>query len=103
MLHRHTAFTELMKEELPKLRYMTATWITGSTVGEELGKAIGNDMFLIIISLLVYIVVGVAVLSKWDRVRTRAALALAGILVTGLGLMSGWGWGMIFGMPFTPL
>mmetsp|Transcript_34827 Transcript_34827/g.88256 ORF Transcript_34827/g.88256 Transcript_34827/m.88256 type:complete len:913 (-) Transcript_34827:778-3516(-) len=99
----HDAFTDLMKAELPQLRYMSATWITGSTVGEELGKAINNDMMLVIISLLVYIVIAVLVLARWDRVRARTALALAGILVTGLGLMSGWGWGMIFGMPFTPL
>lgn len=60
-------------------------------------------MGLVIISLLVFIVIAVFLLSKLDLVRTRTTLALLGVFVTALGLMSGWGWGMIFGMPFTPL
>ena len=60
-------------------------------------------MPLIFLSFIVFILVAVAFLSKADTVLTRTSLALAGVLVTALGLMSGWGWGMIFGMPFTPL
>ena len=62
-----------------------------------------QDMPLIFLSFIVFILVAVAFLSKADTVLTRTSLALAGVLVTALGLMSGWGWGMIFGMPFTPL
>ena len=62
-----------------------------------------QDMKLVIISFIVFILVAVALLSKADTVLTRTSLALLGVLVTALGLMSGWGWGMIFGMPFTPL
>ncbi len=40
--HRHLAFIELLKEELPKQQYMTYTFITGSSLGEELGKSINN-------------------------------------------------------------
>jgi predicted acyltransferase len=31
------------------------------------------------------------------------ARACRGVLSLGLGICSGWGWGMIFGMPFTSL
>jgi hypothetical protein len=60
-------------------------------------------MFLVIISLLVFIVVAVAFLTEFNIVKTRTSLALAGVFVVALGIVSGWGWGMIFGMPFTPL
>ncbi len=144
---RHKEFTALMKAELPKQRYMTFTWITGSSVGEELEAAINGvrflarrqragdtrtthttrfapcaqpcsrrracvcampcraaqDMMLVIISLIVFILIAVLFLSKWDAVKTRTSLALAGIFVTAVGIISGWGWGMMFGMPFTPL
>jgi hypothetical protein len=40
--YRHLAFIDLMEAELPKQQYMTYTFITGSTVGEELGKSINN-------------------------------------------------------------
>lgn len=74
-----------MKEELPKQQYMTFTWITGSTVGEELNKSIDNDMMLIIISIIVFIVVAILVLSHFDIVKSRSALAIGGIIVTSLG------------------
>ncbi len=60
-------------------------------------------MSLVIISLLVFIIIAILILSKLDMVRTRTTLALAGIFVVCLGIVAGWGWGMIFGMPFTPL
>lgn len=31
-----------MQAELPRQQYMTFNWITGASVGEELGKAINN-------------------------------------------------------------
>jgi hypothetical protein len=40
--HRHLALIEMLQEELPKQQYMTYTFITGSSVGEELGKSINN-------------------------------------------------------------
>ena len=36
-------------------------------------------------------------------VATRTTLALLGVFVTLLGIVVGWAWGMIFGMPFTVL
>ena len=60
-------------------------------------------MNLIFISFIVFILIAIAFLSKADSVLTRTSLALLGVLVTALGMMSGWGWGMMFGMPFTPL
>ncbi len=66
------------------------------------GRA-SQDMFLVIISLLIFIAVAILVLSKFNLVKTRTTLAVLGVFVTALGIMSGWGWGMIFGMPFTPL
>ncbi len=60
-------------------------------------------MHLIIISLLVFMVIGVLFLSRLDVVKTRTTLALAGVFVVILAILAGWGWGMIFGMPFTPL
>lgn len=59
-------------------------------------------MMLVIISLLVFIAVAVVFLSAFSY-RTRTTLALGGVFVVALGIMAGWGWGMIFGMPFTPL
>lgn len=96
------AFISLMEDQSSKLQYSTITYISGSSVGEELGKSINNDMPLIIISLIVFIIVAVIILSKWSY-KTRTTLALAGVVVIALGIMSGWGWGMIFGMPFTSL
>ena len=60
-------------------------------------------MNLIFISFIIFILIAIAFLSKADSVLTRTSLALLGVLVTALGMMSGWGWGMMFGMPFTPL
>jgi hypothetical protein len=62
-----------------------------------------QDMMLIIISILVFFAVAIAFFTSFDRVRTRTTLALLGIVVVALGIVSGWAWGMIFGMPFTPL
>jgi predicted RND superfamily exporter protein len=62
-----------------------------------------QDMMLIIISILVFMAVAIAFFTCFDRVRTRTTLALLGIVVVALGIVSGWAWGMIFGMPFTPL
>jgi hypothetical protein len=42
-------------------------------------------------------------LSLQDTVITRTTLAIMGVGVVCLGIFSGWGWGMLFGMPFTPL
>jgi hypothetical protein len=39
---RHDAFKDLMLGELAQQQYMTFTFITGSSVGEELGKSINN-------------------------------------------------------------
>ncbi|KAL6764059.1 patched [Haematococcus lacustris] len=99
----HLAFIDLMKSEMPKQQFITYTFITGSSVGEELGKSITGDFALVIISLLVFIAIALAFLSKFDMVKTRTTLALLGVFLVALGIASGWGWGLIFGMPFTPL
>ena len=39
---RHDAFKELMLSRLPSMTYMQATYITGSSVDEELSASINN-------------------------------------------------------------
>ncbi|KAJ9526088.1 hypothetical protein QJQ45_009538 [Haematococcus lacustris] len=68
-----------MKSEMPKQQFITYTYITGSSVGEELGKSITGDFALVIISLLVFIAIALAFLSKFDMVKTRTTLALLGV------------------------
>ncbi|KAJ9525687.1 hypothetical protein QJQ45_003506 [Haematococcus lacustris] len=75
----HLAFIDLMKSEMPKQQFITYTFITGSSVGEELGKSITGDFALVIISLLVFIAIALAFLSKFDMVKTRTTLALLGV------------------------
>ena len=43
---RHDAFRDLMQDRQKTLQYMSITFITGSTVAEELGKAINGDLRL---------------------------------------------------------
>ncbi|KAG1663695.1 hypothetical protein FOA52_013263 [Chlamydomonas sp. UWO 241] len=99
------AVTDLLLLEMDgkDYEYMTFTFITGTSVGDELSTAITGDMFLVVVSLIVYIAMAVIFLTKFDSVLTRTSLALLGILVIILGIMAGWGLGMLFGMPFTPL
>ncbi len=55
-----------------------------------------QDMFLVVISFLVFIAVAVIFMSSFSY-KTRTTLALAGVFVVALGIVAGWGWGMIFG------
>jgi hypothetical protein len=55
-----------------------------------------QDMFLVVISFLVFIAVAVLFMSSFSY-KTRTTLALAGVFVVALGIVAGWGWGMIFG------
>ncbi|KAG1663694.1 hypothetical protein FOA52_013262 [Chlamydomonas sp. UWO 241] len=99
------AVTDLLLREMDgnDYEYMTFTFIAATSVGDELSVAITGDMFLIVVSFILYIAMAVILLSKLDSVLTRTSLALLGILVIVLGVMAGWGLGILFGMPFTPL
>ena len=92
-----------MQDRQKTLQYMSITFITGSTVAEELGKAINGDLRLVIISFIIFILLAIAFLTQLDSVLTRTTLAILGVVVVCLGIFSGWGWGLMFGLPFTPL
>ena len=100
---RHDAFRDLMLDRQKTLQYMSITFITGSSVGEELGKAINGDLRLVIISFIMFIILAIVFLTEIDSVLTRTTLAILGVVVVCLGIFSGWGWGLMFGLPFTPL
>eukprot|EP00798_Chlamydomonas_sp_ICE-L_P007447 gene7447-587_t len=92
-----------MKELLPEQQYMTFTWITGSSVGEEIGSSVAKDFPLVIIAIIIFIIVSILLMSKWDSVKTRTTLAVGGVLVTCLSIVTGYGLTMLFGIPFTVL
>ena len=92
-----------MRDRQKTLQYTSITFITGSTVGEELGEAINGDLILVIISFIIFILLAIAFLTEFDSVLTRTTLALLGVVVVCLGIFAGWGWGLMFGLPFTPL
>ncbi|MEW5303536.1 MAG: hypothetical protein WDW36_006218 [Sanguina aurantia] len=99
----YTAFLALLKTSAASGTYTAFSYIASPSVGLEISRTIKTDVKLIAIAIVLFLLMGVLFLSRYNRVTTRTTLALMGILAACLGLLAGYGLAMAWGCPFTTL
>ena len=92
-----------MKDWHAKSAHMDVAYITGDSVSDEIGRSVTADLYLIVISVTVFVVVAVVLMSRWNGVSTRSTLALIGVGSAVLSIIAAYGLAMAFGCPFTTL
>ncbi|KAG2483200.1 hypothetical protein HYH03_017935 [Edaphochlamys debaryana] len=96
-------YLDTLKEWAKKTQYSSLAYIAGNSMDKEIERSVTNDLYLIVISILIFILVAVAFMSRWHRVGTRSSLALLGVLSAVLAMVAGYGLSMLFGCAFTTL
>lgn len=70
---------------------------------DALNNTITNDLYLIPIVIVLILVLSTLALSRLNLVKSRGTLALLGVLLIILALLSSYGLGFLFGIPLTVL
>ncbi|CAM9500189.1 unnamed protein product [Phaeothamnion confervicola] len=78
-------------------------YIADRSFDDELSRSVGSETFLFVISFILMIAFVQLQLGKFDRVRGRKGLALAGVVTVVLAGFAAYGVCSGFGVPFTSL
>lgn len=96
-------FTAVMELWHAKAVQLDLAYMAGNSVDDEIGRSVTADLYLIVISVTVFVTVAVIGMSRWNGVSTRSSLALIGVGSALLSIIASYGLAMAFGCPFTTL
>lgn len=61
------SFLKVLEAWVSKASYTALAYIASNSVGDEIGRSVTNDLYLIVISVAIFVTVAVTALSRWDR------------------------------------
>eukprot|EP00198_Chlamydomonas_reinhardtii_P013063 XP_001702400.1 sterol sensing 5-transmembrane protein [Chlamydomonas reinhardtii] len=96
-------FLDVLKAQTAAAVHSKFAFIAGNSVDNEIGRSVTNDLYLVVISVAIFVLVAVLGMSRTQSVATRSSLALLGVVSGVLAMVAGYGLSMLFGCPFTTL
>jgi len=100
----YNAFISLFEDSFSKsLSYADVAYVANNSADKEIGRSINDNIILVIIAVIIFIVVAVLGLSDLHPVGTRTLLGVMGVVSAIFALVVGYGLSMIFGISFTML
>ncbi|KAG2453756.1 hypothetical protein HYH02_001967 [Chlamydomonas schloesseri] len=96
-------FLDILEARSDVAVHSAFAYIAGNSVDNEIGRSVTNDLYLVVISVAIFVLVAVLAMSRRHSVGTRSSLALLGVLSGVLAVVAGYGLSMLFGCPFTTL
>ncbi|KAG2445676.1 hypothetical protein HXX76_000284 [Chlamydomonas incerta] len=99
----YNKFLDVLEAQSAAAVHSSFAYIAGNSVDNEIGRSVTNDLYLVVISVAIFVLVAVLGMSRTHSVATRSSLALLGVVSGVLAMVAGYGLSMLFGCPFTTL
>ncbi|KAG2484795.1 hypothetical protein HYH03_016448 [Edaphochlamys debaryana] len=99
----YNKFLDVLEARAASSSYASLSYIAGNSVDTEIGRSVTADLYLIVISVAIFVLVAIMGMSRLHSVATRSSLALLGVVSSLLAMIAGYGLSLLFGCAFTTL